>query len=293
MRLNQQNNRFDLNTNYQEQSFNYVQLEPKQEPLIELDSSEGALSKSSDHSICIISDDDTNFTRSKREAKKSQSNETTEKAWQPERIKLENYQNVTSSFTNQNISTIEDDDDCRILTESEHLQDEMCKKKYRGLHMNDELNVPDANGQVLVNVNHPPEDQDVYLLPFLAKNIKTHQIGGIRFIYDNIIESLGRVKNKNTGFGCILAHAMGLGKTFQTISFIEIFLRCTESSRVLCIVPINTIQNWMNEFNFWLPEDGQQTLDQETVINYRRPFKVFLINDFLKNFKQRAEVICT
>merc|ERR1712071_620120 len=141
--------------------------------------------------------------------------------------------------------------------------------------MGDDLNVLDSNGRVLVNVNHPNEDPSIYLLPFISRHVKPHQIGGIRFIYDNIVESLGRVKIKDTGFGCILAHAMGLGKTLQTISFIEIFLRCKsellvtkspksekkikdekgrrnskdekqeeeeEKPRVLCIVPINTIQ---------------------------------------------------
>lgn len=186
----------------------------------------------------------------------------------------------------------EEDDDCRILTESEHQQEEAFKKKnFRGIHMNDDLNRPDTHGQVLVNVNHPVEDPDIYLLPFLAKNIKSHQIGGIRFIYDNIVESLTRVKDKSTGFGCILAHAMGLGKTFQLITFIEVFLRCTCSKRVLCIVPINTIQNWLSEFNNWLPENGQQRLDNDTIMNYKRPFKVFLINDYAKTLKQRTEII--
>ena len=188
----------------------------------------------------------------------------------------------------------EEDDDCRIISESERQQDEQAisKQKLRGIHMNDEKNVPNANGQVLVNVNHSTEDDDVYLLPYLSKNVKPHQVGGIRFMYDNIVESLTRIKDKTVGFGCILAHAMGLGKTLQVISFIEVFLRCTQSKRVLCIVPINTIQNWQSEFNNWLPENGQQKLDNDTIINYRRPFKVYMINDFSRTIKQRTEVIC-
>ena len=40
----------------------------------------------------------------------------------------------------------------------------------------------------------------------------------------------------------------------QVISFIDILLSHTAARSVLCIVPINTIQNWLAEFNFWLPE---------------------------------------
>ncbi|RMZ96326.1 helicase ARIP4-like isoform X1 [Brachionus plicatilis] len=210
-----------------------------------------------------------------------------------EQEKKVDYEDLTLSDDEGNtMQTMDDDDDCLILSESEHQQEEACKKKaIRGIHMNDDLNQPDQNGQVLVNVNHPAEDPDIYLIPFLAKNIKPHQIGGIRFIYDNIVESLSRVQDKQSGFGCILAHAMGLGKTFQIITFIEVFLRCRGTKRVLCIVPINTIQNWMNEFNHWLPEDGQQTLDNDTIINYKRPFKVYLINDTAKTLRQRTDII--
>jgi hypothetical protein len=47
------------------------------------------------------------------------------------------------------------------------------------------------------------------------------QIGGIRFLYDNIIESTSRYRT-SPGFGCILAHSMGLGKTMQ-VSFNNFF----------------------------------------------------------------------
>jgi RAD54-like protein 2 len=104
-------------------------------------------------------------------------------------------------------------------------------------------------------------------------------------LYDNIIESLSRVKNRNSGFGCILAHSMGLGKRFQTVSFTDIFLRYTGCKRVLCIVPINTIQNWLSEFNYWLPENNMN-------INYKREFNVLLLNDNFKTFNQRTQVVC-
>jgi RAD54-like protein 2 len=58
------------------------------------------------------------------------------------------------------------------------------------------------------------------------------------------------------GFGCILAHSMGLGKTLQVVCFSDIFLRHTPAKTILCIMPINTLQNWMAEYNMWLPDGG-------------------------------------
>jgi len=247
---------------------------------------------SSDQSICIIEDDANCFTSKHKPFSNSNNLKC---AYQRSDIEIEDLTKDDDDDDDVIIEEVEsnNNDDCVIISESEHQQEEQFSKKrmLRGLHMNDDLNVPDQNGQVLVNVNHPPDDVDIYLNPFIGRNIKPHQIGGIRFMYDNIVESLTRIKDKSVGFGCILAHAMGLGKTLQIVSFVEIFLRCTVSKRVLCIVPINTIQNWLHEFNYWLPENGQQKLDVDTIINYRRPFKVHLINDFSKTHKQRADII--
>lgn len=64
------------------------------------------------------------------------------------------------------------------------------------------------------------------------------QIGGIRFLYDNLVESVERFSN-SSGFGCILAHSMGLGKTLQVISFIDVLFRHTRAHTVLAIVPVS------------------------------------------------------
>ena len=155
-----------------------------------------------------------------------------------------------------------------------------------GLHVNDALNVPNAKGEVLVNVGHPDGDRDALLAPQLAAMAKPHQIGGIRFLYDNIIESEERFRGSQ-GFGCILAHSMGLGKTFQVVAFVDIFLACTGGRKVLCIVPINTIQNWLSEFNYWLPAEGEKTPLANGLscpIKSRR-FPIHLLNDSLKSLQ--------
>uniref|UniRef100_A0A8C9VQM4 RAD54 like 2 n=1 Tax=Scleropages formosus TaxID=113540 RepID=A0A8C9VQM4_SCLFO len=159
-----------------------------------------------------------------------------------------------------------------------------------GAHINDALNQPDAQGRVLVNINHPSNERDLFLAPQLARAVKPHQIGGIRFLYDNLVESLERYRN-SSGFGCILAHSMGLGKTLQVISFIDILLRHTGAHTVLAIVPVNTLQNWLAEFNLWLPPP--EALPPETTPDEVMPrtFKVHILNDEHKTTAARAKVI--
>uniref|UniRef100_A0AAQ6AJ12 RAD54 like 2 n=1 Tax=Amphiprion ocellaris TaxID=80972 RepID=A0AAQ6AJ12_AMPOC len=159
-----------------------------------------------------------------------------------------------------------------------------------GAHINDALNLPDAQGRVLVNINHPAEEKDIFLAPQLARAVKPHQIGGIRFLYDNLIESLERYKT-SSGFGCILAHSMGLGKTLQVISFIDILLRNTEAHTVLAIVPVNTLQNWLTEFNLWLPPQEALSPDTDPTVVAGRIFRVHILNDEHKTTLARAKVV--
>ena len=92
---------------------------------------------------------------------------------------------------------------------------------------------------------------------------------------------------------------MGLGKTLQVVSFVDIFLRHTSASKVLCIVPINTIQNWLAEFNMWLPPKPGPMADSNGMIvepgdsskiRYRE-FEVFLLNEAQKTTLSRSKVI--
>ncbi|CBY41469.1 unnamed protein product, partial [Oikopleura dioica] len=117
------------------------------------------------------------------------------------------------------------------------------------------------------NVNHPQDEDSVFLASQLQGKIKAHQIGGIRFMYDNTIESLKRCRS-SAGFGCVLAHAMGLGKTLQVISFTDVILRHTGHKYVMIIVPVNTIQNWKAEFATWLPE-RPATSPPDPKVSYR------------------------
>ncbi|RUS69118.1 hypothetical protein EGW08_023120, partial [Elysia chlorotica] len=197
---------------------------------------------------------------------------------------------ITLSSDSESSEEDEDDSDNAVMVSSDE-EDEIGDPEdvnNAGAHIDDSLNLPDEQGRVKVNVGHPAEDPDIYLAPQIAQAIKPHQIGGVRFLYDNVLESLERFRT-TPGFGCILAHSMGLGKTIQLISFIDIFIRCAQGKRVLCIVPINTLQNWMAEFNYWLPPP--EKLHPDDNLTQSRVFPLYIINDNMKTTAARAAVI--
>ncbi|UJR09733.1 hypothetical protein I4U23_013962 [Adineta vaga] len=97
----------------------------------------------------------------------------------------------------------------------------------------------------------------------LVQYMKQHQVEGVRFLWSQVFESTKNIAagiNKETnedrgGSGAILAHCMGLGKTFTTISLIHTLFRykkLTHINRVLILCPLNTANNWRNEFRQWI-----------------------------------------
>lgn len=70
----------------------------------------------------------------------------------------------------------------------------------------------DPGADCVVNVRRRPGQAPILLPSELAAIIKTHQIEGIRFLWDNLIDP---VNGDAARGGAILAHGMGLGKTLQ------------------------------------------------------------------------------
>lgn len=61
---------------------------------------------------------------------------------------------------------------------------------------------------------------------------------------------------------------------------------------VLVIVPVNTLQNWLHEFDMWLPKkdsDAFKFAPPNTILP--RQFEIFYINDTHKTTVVRSEIV--
>lgn len=81
---------------------------------------------------------------------------------------------IISSDSEVEIDESDDDDEC---SNSSHFD---CDYDNSGLHVDDSVNQLDSQGRVLVNVNHPANEEDIFLAPQVAKVIKPHQVGFFR-----------------------------------------------------------------------------------------------------------------
>ena len=55
------------------------------------------------------------------------------------------------------------------------------------MHTNDKLNSRTSDGKVIINISEKRPDELIYVADSIQGVIKPHQIGGVRFLYDNII----------------------------------------------------------------------------------------------------------
>ncbi|KAI0480208.1 P-loop containing nucleoside triphosphate hydrolase protein [Xylariaceae sp. FL0804] len=122
----------------------------------------------------------------------------------------------------------------------------------------------DASGQARYIINESKRDDQgfVYVHPEIAGRIKEHQVTGVRFMWDQIVDA-------KTRQGCLLAHTMGLGKTMQVITLLVAIADASASadpavaaqipqelrqSKTLVLCPPALVDNWLDEMLSWTPE---------------------------------------
>ncbi|KAI5854681.1 hypothetical protein BZA05DRAFT_247564 [Tricharina praecox] len=121
------------------------------------------------------------------------------------------------------------------------------------------------NGKVTINFGHLKKFRDIDVRKDIAQHLKPHQVKGIQFLWTTMVEA-GLKTGKPTG--ALLAHTMGLGKTLQVITFLYTLAEAGASedkrdqipkelqkSKTLIMCPPTLIDNWVDEFNNWLPYD--------------------------------------
>ncbi|KAF7133119.1 hypothetical protein RHSIM_Rhsim09G0133300 [Rhododendron simsii] len=134
----------------------------------------------------------------------------------------------------------------------------------------------DALTGYIVNVVREKGEEPVRIPPSMSGKLKGHQVAGIRFMWENIIQSITKAKSGDKGLGCILAHTMGLGKTFQVIAFLYSAMRSVDLGlkTALIVTPVTVLHNWRNEFSKWSPLE-------------LKPLRVFMLGDVSR--ERRAE----
>ncbi|KAH9771403.1 protein CHROMATIN REMODELING 20 [Citrus sinensis] len=150
----------------------------------------------------------------------------------------------------------------------------------------------DAITGYIVNVVREKGEEAVRIPSSISAKLKAHQVVGIRFMWENIIQSIRKVKSGDKGLGCILAHTMGLGKTFQVnsygvlicliyfqvIAFLYTAMRSVNLGlrTALIVTPVNVLHNWKQEFMKWRPSE-------------LKPLRVFMLEDVSRD--RRAELL--
>jgi transcriptional regulator ATRX len=103
------------------------------------------------------------------------------------------------------------------------------------------------NRRLILELDKTTNESLIEVSPKLVQQLKPHQCDGIRFLWNNVFESIDAIQNKKQqGNGCILAHCMGLGKTLQVISFIHTIFNYDKITNVrtcLVLCPINAGKN--------------------------------------------------
>nr|XP_057919162.1 transcriptional regulator ATRX isoform X3 [Doryrhamphus excisus] len=106
--------------------------------------------------------------------------------------------------------------------------------------------------KLVLDENEETKEPLVQVHRNLVTKLKPHQVDGVQFMWDCCCESVKKIE-KSHGSGCILAHCMGLGKTLQVVTFLHTLLLCEKLnfSTALVVCPLNTVLNWVNEFEKW------------------------------------------
>ncbi|KAL2213436.1 hypothetical protein CC79DRAFT_1316243 [Sarocladium strictum] len=125
--------------------------------------------------------------------------------------------------------------------------------------------VPAGKKRHIINEGKEDHQGLIYINQEIGKRIKEHQIDGVRFLWNQIVQDASERQ------GCLLAHTMGLGKTMQVITFLVALHEAAISddptireqvpqdmrqNPTLILCPAGLVDNWMDELLTWSPAEA-------------------------------------
>ncbi|CAI5759067.1 unnamed protein product [Candida verbasci] len=108
--------------------------------------------------------------------------------------------------------------------------------------------------------------------PILSQKLRSHQVEGVKFLYQSL-ESYS---------GCLLADEMGLGKTLTAITTIYTLYKQADYKKFLIVCPVTLINNWKAEFKKWINNklSIQSSAEKSDIVNFGRynVYQILIIN---------------
>lgn len=128
----------------------------------------------------------------------------------------------------------------------------------------------------------------------LVRSMKPHQFEGAKFLYKTMIESTRDVSEGKPGGGAILAHCMGLGKTFVTVCFLHTLLTHkilkTYIRKIIVFCPCNVLLNWAREFEGWIDKNAEIG-EKIKIFEFRRVKSVVDRMKMLEDWNEQGGVL--
>lgn len=220
-----------------------------------------------------------------------------------------------NQFYDEDESIAEEEEDGYELTDNEENEEIETRKKIRTIKEDDQLNRKTKAAlkseqerkkrleQIKLAQNDLDEDEffldydqkkkysNLKVNKFITEKLKPHQRDGIKFMWNSYgtrYENLAMVQKNKLGTGCLLAHCMGLGKTLQVIAFLHTLLSNSEKTKckkILILMPVNVISNWINEINKWNAkcETKIQIHQIPTVTSNKIPARLEALKNWFEN----------
>lgn len=157
--------------------------------------------------------------------------------------------------------------------ETRRAEEQEARRQRLRTKLDDVTSIPTDKSRLIINESKLDGQPLIYVNEIIGGSIKHHQMEGVRFMWNQITED--QVNRQ----GCLLAHAMGLGKTMQVITLLIAIRESSNSSnpgvvaqvpvdlrsaRILIICPPSLVDNWWEEFPKW---DKQSVLGDVETIN--------------------------